>query len=343
MLKEQEIIEINKILEKPKKICIVIHRNPDGDAIGSGLALQKFLINKRHNVCLISPNEIPQYLKWLPGTENILVFEQNKTEAIEKLKECEYIFTLDFNNLSRVGSDFENILKEQKDKTFIMIDHHLEPSNYAKYTFSDHNKSSTSEMVYDFIIDLDKKNEIDKEMATNLFTGIMTDTGSFKFPNTTSHTMRVVADLMDKGAENNKIQVKIYDSFSKNKMKLLGKTINKMIFLPEYKTAYMILSQKNLKKHHYRKGDTEGFVNYGLALEDVDFAVLFLENEDGSARISFRSKGKFPANEFAKRYFDGGGHLNAAGGRTIENLDKAVEYFLKKLPEFYNEYKQVNE
>ncbi len=338
----EKINQLKKLLEQPKQISIVIHRNPDGDAIGSGLALRKFLINKGHRVDLISPNPVPDYLRWMPGTKDIIVYDDEPEKVSEILNNSELIFTLDFNDLSRVGTLLEEVLKKLDDKTFVMIDHHLNPKDYAKFTFSDDKKSSTSEMVYDFITELGSKNDIDKDMATNLFTGIMTDTGSFKFPNTTSHTMRVAGELMDKGAENNKIQVKIYDSFSRNKMKLLGKTINKMIFLPEYKTAYMVLTKNNLKKYKYRKGDTEGFVNYGLALKAANFAVLFLENEDGTVRISFRSKGDFPANEFAKRYFNGGGHLNAAGGRTNENIETAVEKFLEKLPEFYKDYTNNN-
>jgi phosphoesterase RecJ-like protein len=331
---KQTLDTLSQILSTPKKIAIIIHRNPDGDAIGSGVALQEFLLQKKHYTTLISPNEVPDYLKWMPNTDGILIFEKNQKEADAILNEATLIFTLDFNDFSRTGKEFENSLQKQKDKTFVMIDHHLEPSNYAKFMFSDHHKSSTSEMVYEFIVQLSDNAAVSKDMATALYTGIMTDTGSFKFPNTTANTMRIAAELMDKGITHNKIQIKIYDSFTTDKLHLLGEALNKLVFLPEYKTAYIALTKAELDKHNYKKGDTEGFVNYGLALADSNFAVMFLENDNEGVRISFRSKGDFPANEFAKKYFNGGGHLNAAGGRTQLSIEDAVNLFKEKLPEF---------
>jgi len=331
---KQTLDTLSQILSTPKKIAIIIHRNPDGDAIGSGVALQEFLLQKKHYTTLISPNEVPDYLKWMPNTDGILIFEKNQKEADAILNESALIFTLDFNDFSRTGKEFENSLQKQKDKTFVMIDHHLEPSNYAKFMFSDHHKSSTSEMVYEFIVQLSDNAAVSKDMATALYTGIMTDTGSFKFPNTTANTMRIAAELMDKGIAHNKIQIKIYDSFTTDKLHLLGEALNKLVFLPEYKTAYIALTKAELDKHNYKKGDTEGFVNYGLALADSNFAVMFLENDNEGVRISFRSKGDFPANEFAKKYFNGGGHLNAAGGRTQLSIEDAVNLFKEKLPEF---------
>lgn len=330
----ETLSSINSILSQPKKIAVIIHRNPDGDAIGSGLALKEFLVQNKHQVTVFSPNEVPEYLKWLPNTDKIVVFDEDKQAVKDYLKDTDLIFTLDFNDFSRTGKDFEKVLKSLDNKDFVMIDHHLEPSDYAKYMFSDHHKSSTSEMVYEFMVALADKSAITKNMATCLYTGIMTDTGSFKFPNTTANTMRIAADLMDKGINHNQIQIKIYDSFTTDKLHLLGEALNKLVFLPEYKTAYIALSKADLDKHHYQKGDTEGFVNYGLSLADSNFAVMFLENDDEGVRISFRSKGNFPANEFAKKYFNGGGHLNAAGGRTKQSLDEAVKLFIEKLPEF---------
>ena len=335
--------QLKTLLQNIKQSVIIIHRNPDGDALGSGLALQKFLQHKGINTSLISPNEIPNYLKWLPGIEKVLIYEENHEKIKNILKNTEVLFTLDFNDLSRAGKDFGKFLKKLNDKTFVMIDHHLEPSDYAQFMFSDSSRSSTSEMVYDFIVGLEGKSSIDKDMATTLYTGIITDTGSFKFPNTTPHTMCIAADLMEKGINHNEIQIKIYDSFSLNKLHLLGEALNKLVFMPQYKTAYIALSKADLDKHHYQKGDTEGFVNYGLSLEEAIFAVMFLENEKEGVRISFRSKGNFPANEFAKKYFNGGGHLNAAGGRTKISLDDAVKLFLEKLPEFLDELNSNNE
>ena len=334
---------LKQLLTQIQHSAIVIHRNPDGDALGSGLALKQYMQKQGVKVDLISPNEIPNYLKWLPGINDVLIFDEQPKKTLDILKNSQIIFTLDFNDLSRVGKDFEKYLKTLKDHTFVMIDHHLEPADYAEFKFSDSSKSSTSEMVFDFITALDGQNLIDKDMATCLYTGIMTDTGSFKFPNTTPHTMCIAADLMKKGINHNEIQIKIYDSFSLDKLHLLGEALNKLIFLPQYKTAYIALSRSDLKKHHYQKGDTEGFVNYGLSLKEADFAVMFLENENEGVRISFRSKGNFPANKFAKSYFNGGGHKNAAGGRTQTNLDETVKLFLEKLPEFITELQAKND
>ena len=334
---------LKQLLTQIQHSAIVIHRNPDGDALGSGLALKQYLQKQGIKVDLISPNEIPNYLKWLPGIDDVLIYDEQSKQIQDSLKNSSIIFTLDFNDLSRVGKDFEKYLKTLNDHTFVMIDHHLEPADYAEFKFSDSSKSSTSEMVFDFITALDGQDLIDQDMATCLYTGIMTDTGSFKFPNTTPHTMCIAADLMKKGINHNEIQIKIYDSFSLDKLHLLGEALNKLIFLPQYKTAYIALSQSDLKKYHYQKGDTEGFVNYGLSLKEADFAVMFLENENEGVRISFRSKGNFPANEFAKRYFNGGGHKNAAGGRTQTSLDETVALFLEKLPEFITELQAKND
>ncbi len=339
----KEVKKLEELLQTPRKISILIHRNPDGDAIGSGLALKKILEKKGHQVSLISPNTVPDYLKWLPGAADIRIFDNNKNNARKRLAASDVIFTLDFNDLSRVGKDFGKELERLKGKTFVMIDHHLFPKEYADIRISDSDKSSTSEMIYDVITALGDEDKIDKEVATNLYTGIMTDTGSFKFPSTTPHTMRVAGELMEKGAKHNDIQIRIYDSFTKDKLDLLGQALKNMVFLPEYRTAYIALSQDDLKKFNYQKGDTEGFVNYGLSLADADFAVMFLENEDGGVRISFRSKGDFPANEFAAAYFNGGGHKNAAGGRTESSLKEAIKHFLEKLPEFYKKYKKSHE
>jgi len=339
----QRIKELQKLLNTPKNISLIIHRNPDGDAIGAASALYSIFNKIGQQTHLISPNEIPKYLQDLPNADKSLIFEQNEEEVTNILQNSDIIFTLDFNDFSRTGNELEAVLKSLTDKTFVMIDHHLEPSNYATYMFSDHHRSSTSEMVYEFIVDLGKKKLLDKSIAESLYTGIMTDTGSFKFPNTTSTTMRIVADLMDLGINHNKIQIKIYDSFSYNKLHLLGEALNKLVFLPEYKTAYIALTKKTLHKHHYQKGDTEGFVNYGLSLKNSNFAVIFLENDNEGVRISFRSKGTFPANEFAKKYFNGGGHLNAAGGRTNLSIEEAVALFKEKLPEFKNQLHTAND
>ena len=242
------------------------------------------------------------------------------------LAQASLVFTLDFNDLSRTGQ-MEQVLQEM-DADFIMIDHHQQPNGYAKVTYSDVSMSSTCEMVYNFIEYLGELNSITPEIATNLYAGIMTDTGSFKYRSTSSRTHRVVADLIDRGADNMEIHRQVFDTNSPSRLHLLGVALSNMVILQEYRTAYITLTQKELDEHDFKKGDTEGFVNYGLTLEGIIFAVIFIENsEEGIIKISLRSVGDFSVNEFARKHFNGGGHINAAGGRSDTSMEETLEYF----------------
>ncbi|UII78964.1 bifunctional oligoribonuclease/PAP phosphatase NrnA [Flagellimonas sp. CMM7] len=322
----EDITTVKSILSQPQKIAIIPHKNPDGDAIGSCLGLLNFLKDKGLQATVISPNDYPKFLKWMPGSDTILNFEKENSQCKKALEEATVIFTLDFNDLSRTGQ-LETVLKEKK-ADFIMIDHHQQPSNYAKVTYSDVSMSSTCEMVYNFIEYLGGIDSITKAIATNLYTGIMTDTGSFKYRSTSSRTHRVVADLIDRGAENMEIHQNIYDTNSPSRLHLLGVALSNMVILPEYNAAYITLTQEELDKHDFKKGDTEGFVNYGLTLEGIIFAVIFIENkEEGIIKISFRSIGDFSVNEFARNHFNGGGHDNAAGGRSEISMEETINQF----------------
>lgn len=322
----EDITTVKSILSQPQKIVIIPHKNPDGDAIGSCLGLLNFLKGKGLQATVISPNDYPKFLKWMPGSDTILNFEKENSQSKKALEEATVIFTLDFNDLSRTGQ-LETVLKE-KEADFIMIDHHQQPSNYAKVTYSDVSMSSTCEMVYNFIEYLGGIEAITKAIATNLYTGIMTDTGSFKYRSTSSRTHRVVADLIDRGAENMEIHQNIYDTNSPSRLHLLGVALSNMVILSEYSTAYITLTQEELDKHDFKKGDTEGFVNYGLTLEGIIFAVIFIENkEEGIIKISFRSIGDFSVNEFARNHFNGGGHDNAAGGRSEISMEETIKRF----------------
>lgn len=322
----EDITTVKSILSQPQKIVIIPHKNPDGDAIGSCLGLLNFLKGKGLQATVISPNDYPKFLKWMPGSDAILNFEKENSQSKKALEEATVIFTLDFNDLSRTGQ-LGAVLKE-KEVDFIMIDHHQQPSDYAKVTYSDVSMSSTCEMVYNFIEYLDGLSDINKAIATNLYTGIMTDTGSFKYRSTSSRTHRVVADLIDRGAENMEIHQNIYDTNSPSRLHLLGVALSNMVILSEYSTAYITLTQEELDKHDFKKGDTEGFVNYGLTLEGIIFAVIFIENkEEGIIKISFRSIGDFSVNEFARNHFNGGGHDNAAGGRSDISMEETIKQF----------------
>ena len=330
-----DITTVKSILSKPQKIAIIPHRNPDGDAMGSCLALHGFLSKKGHSVAVIAPNDYPKFLKWMPGNDSVINFERENPKAKEVIDTATVIFTLDFNDLSRVGQ-MESILQDAK-ADFIMIDHHQQPSDYAKVTYSDVTMSSTCEMVYNFIDFLGETDQIDADIATNLYTGIMTDTGSFKYRSTSSKTHRVVAELIDKGADNMEIHREVFDTNSPSRLHLLGVALSNMVILPEYRTAYITLTQDELDQYDFKKGDTEGFVNYGLTLEGIIFALIFIEHrEEGIIKISLRSVGDFSVNEFARAHFNGGGHNNAAGGRSELGMEETIARFNEILKSYKN-------
>ncbi|MCF6348171.1 MAG: bifunctional oligoribonuclease/PAP phosphatase NrnA [Flavobacteriaceae bacterium] len=336
-MNNKEIIDIKELLSTPKKVAIVSHRNPDGDAYGSSLALYHYLLKSQHSVSVVSPNDCPDFLKWLPSQENIVVFENDVTKGTQLLNEAEIIFTLDFNVLHRVGKAMQEVL-ENAATTYIMIDHHEQPDDYATYMYSDASISSTSQMLYHFFEKLDALNDIDKTIATCLYTGMVTDTGSFKYPSTTSITHKIAASLIDKGIEHTKIHNRLYDTNSFNRLQLLGTALRNLRILEEYKTAYISLSQREMNSFNFKKGDTEGFVNYGLSLKGVVFAAIFIEDQkQGIIKMSLRSKGKFSVNEFARNHFDGGGHENAAGGRSDVTLKDTIAKFLEIVPTYKSE------
>jgi phosphoesterase RecJ-like protein len=325
-MKEQEIQAIQQLLSTPKKIVIIPHRNPDGDAMGSTLGLYHFLIKNKHQAVVVSPNEFPDFLAWIPGAETVKIFEKNKKTCTKILEEAELIFTLDFNALHRVG-EMENVLNKLK-VPFIMIDHHISPDDYATFTYSDIAYGSTCEMVYNFIAALGKKSDIDKTIGTCIYTGILTDSGSFRFPKTTGTTHRIIADLIDLGVENSEIPALLYDNSSYGRLQLLGRALQNMKVLTEHKTAYTTLTQEELDNFNHIKGDTEGIVNYGLSIKGIVFTAIFIENaEEKIIKISFRSQGDFDVNLFARDYFNGGGHRNAAGGKSELSMEETVKKF----------------
>ncbi|WGK64374.1 DHH family phosphoesterase [Croceiramulus getboli] len=334
-MEKSELQELKSLLAEPKKVIIVPHKSPDGDAIGSTLALCQYLKKKGHEAVVIAPNNYPNFLKWMPYEKDILNYEAFAKAANQQIEAADLIFTLDFNSLSRAGAMSQVLTEASAD--FIMIDHHQQPDDYARITYSDTSVCATSQMVYHLIDWLGDKDLIDTDIASCLYTGIMTDTGSFRFRSTTSTTHRVIADLIDRGADGALIHQQVYDVNSYSRMQLLGVAMNNLRVLPPYRTAYITLSQEELDAHNYQKGDTEGFVNYGLSLEGVIFAVIFIENrEEGIVKISFRSVGDFSVNEFARNHFEGGGHTNAAGGKSDLALQETVDKFISILPEYKN-------
>ena len=325
-MKEEDIQKIQELLSTPKKIIIIPHRSPDGDAMGSTLGLYHFLKKLNHESLVVAPNEFPDFLAWLPDSDAVLIYEKDKENIAHKIYDADLIFTLDFNALHRTG-EMEQVLNKVT-APFIMIDHHQKPDDYAKYQFSDTKYGSTCEMVYHFIVSLGMENLIDKTIATCIYTGIVTDSGSFKFPSTTSTTHRVVANLIDKGIENAAIHNALYDENSYNRLQLLGQALKNMKILFDKKTSFITLSQKELDQNNYEKGDTEGIVNYGLSIKGIIFTAIFIEHRDENIiKISFRSQGSFDVNQFARTHFNGGGHINAAGGKSYLSLNETVAKF----------------
>lgn len=335
-MNEATIAKVKQLLAESRKIVVVGHKNPDGDAVGSCLALANVLRILGHEAVVIMPNDFPDFLKWMPEWEDILIYDKNVAQADEIIAAAEVIFTLDFNAFNRTG-DMETALSKAK-ADFVLIDHHQQPDGFAVVQYSDTSMSSTCEMVYHFLKNIGADGHISAEVATQLYTGIMTDTGSFRFPATSPTTHRVIAKLIECGANNSEIHQNIYDTNTPDRLALLGVALQNMKLLPEYRTAYITLSQQELDDHNFKKGDTEGFVNYALSVEGVVFALIFIENkQEKIIKISLRSKGSFSVNEFARKYFSGGGHTNAAGGRTTDTLADTIRYFISILPAHKNE------
>ncbi|WP_282786881.1 DHH family phosphoesterase [Flavobacterium croceum] len=329
-----QVQQLQELLANPKQIAIIPHRSPDGDAMGSTLALYLFLKKLNHTPVVISPNDFPEFLAWMPSSETVLIYENNKAEIAQLLARQDLIFTLDFNALHRTG-ELEQVLKNLT-VPFIMIDHHELPETYATITYSDTRFGSTCEMVYNTLVALNKKELIDKDIATCLYTGIMTDSGQFRYPKTTGTTHRIVADLIDLGAPNTEIPNLIFDNNSFDRLHLLGRALQNMKVLPQYKTAYTSLSQQELQEFNYVKGDTEGIVNYGLTIKNISFAAIFIEQkQEGYIKISFRSQGSFDVNQFARTHFNGGGHINAAGGKSFDNMQVTLQKFEKIVSEIH--------
>jgi DHH subfamily 1 protein len=328
-----DIKNIRQLLNNHPTISIIPHTSPDGDAIGSCLGLYHFLKAREYDVEIVSPTDFPDFLKWLPGVENIIIFPNDEQKAKQRIENSELIFTLDFNNLLRAKPLTE--LLQKSSASFVMIDHHQQPDTYAEVMYSEPTASSTCELIYKFIDMLGEQNSIDKTIATCLYTGIMTDTGGFRYSLTSATTHRITAFLVDKGANCSQISSNIFESQTHDRLLLLGKALENLVYLPDYQTSYISLSSKELKQYNFKKGDTEGVVNYGLRIKEAELAAIFIENEEeGIVKISFRSKSNIDVNLLARTYFNGGGHINAAGGMSTDSLQETIEKFLKILPEF---------
>ncbi len=330
----------NTLIEKTKSaleaatdIVILTHMNPDGDALGSSLGLYHFLKLSGKNVTVISPNSYPDFLHWLPGDDEVVEFDKKSKKATRFISQADTIFLLDFNELKRIGKVGEVVL-ENKKATKILVDHHPNPVEKCQIEISDIRVSSTAELVFHLLSSIDKTKVSDLAVSECLFTGILTDTGCFSFNSSRPSTYEAVATLLKAGVNKDKIYDNLYNNFSADRMKLLGFSLDsKMKVIKEYKTAYVSLSREEMEKYNFSVGDSEGFVNFPLSIKGIIFSVLFLEKK-GHVKLSLRSKGDFPANDVAKKYFNGGGHKNAAGGESKLSLSDTIERFESILPEY---------
>lgn len=324
LLSSSDVTLLHNKLTPLSKVVITTHRNPDGDAMGSSLALSRYLTKLGIHSTVVLPNECPDFLSWLPGVSSTVVHESNPEAAQKLFDDSDVLFCLDFNASKRV-EQMAPLINEFK-AFKIMIDHHPEPDDFVDLPLSRPEYASTCELVYKFITELWDK-PLDKEIADCLYTGIMTDTGSFRYPSTSAETHSIVSSLISAGADHTMIHRAVYDDFTESRMKLLGHCLsNKMVIMREHATAYISLTQEELKIFHFKKGDSEGIVNYPLAIKGIVFSAIFIEM-DGQLKISFRSKGSFPANQFSRENFNGGGHTNAAGGNSSEPMHEALRRF----------------
>jgi bifunctional oligoribonuclease and PAP phosphatase NrnA len=328
----QPIQNIFPLLAAPKKVVVTMHQKPDADAMGSSLALAGFLKQFGHTVTVVSPTNWASFLNWMPGCKEVLDYEAPNDKANKALDAADWVFCLDFNTLSRTKNmepQLKNITAQK-----ILIDHHREPEEAAfVYGISDTGKSSTCEMIYDFIVAAGHSDKITPAVAECIYAGAMTDTGSFRFPSTTASVHAMVANLKDKGLEHSHVHEALFDNFLEGRYRFIGNVLlNRMEIFYEYNTALIAIPQQDLIKYDIKTGDTEGLVNFPLSIKGIKLAAIIIDRGE-ERKSSFRSKGGFDVNTFARKYFNGGGHFNAAGGANKEPLDMVVAKFKKAMEE----------
>ncbi len=325
-------------LDKSRRITITTHPNPDADALGSSLGLAHYLNNKGHQTTIITPTDFPDFLEWMPGSENVICFsEETKDLCVDHFLNCEILFCLDFSSLNRL-KDLEQPLLDSK-ATKVLIDHHLDPENFADYALWDTKAAATAELIFDLIEMDNSKEEITPDIANCLYAGIMTDTGSFKHPSTTAKVHRIVAELIDLGADVNYVSKSIYDTNSLNRIRFLGFVLlERLIIHSDLQIAYMVIKADDFKKFNIKNSDTEGLVNYALSIKGIIMATIIIERSD-EIKLSFRSVNGYAVNTFANKHFSGGGHQNASGGSSKLNLEETIAKYESLILDFREKYK----
>ena len=322
----EKIQKLRAIIDEGDNIVIVTHELPDGDAVGSSLAMYHYLSTfDKKSIKVIVPNEYPTFLKWLPGTEEIIEFNKFKDFGAQLIREADLIFCLDFNAIRRVGRMDSTLAAADARK--VLIDHHLEPDNFCDLTISYPEMSSTSELLFRLICSLGAVDLLDKKICECIYTGMMTDTGSFTYNSNDAEIYSIISELLKKGIDKDGIYRKVYQVYSEHRLRLMGYVLyEKLKIYPEMKTAMFTLTQDELNRFCYRSGDTEGFVNLPLSIDGIEFSA-FIREERYLTKISLRSTSEFPCNKFATQFFNGGGHKNASGGEFSGPLNEAVKTF----------------
>jgi bifunctional oligoribonuclease and PAP phosphatase NrnA len=326
---------LGALLKKSKNVLILSHYNPDGDAIGSLLAMFHYLVKKGFKTSAVVPNDYPEFLFWMKGTKDIVVFYNNCQKVADLVKNADVIICVDFNDFERIKGLGPLLLASQAKK--VLIDHHPNPNGNFLIKIHDTSVSSTAELIYDYIIKTGDKKLLDITIGECIFAGIMTDTGCFSFNSSSPSTYRIVSGLLKLGINKDRIYNLVYDNFSYERMQLMGYCLNeKMVLLPKLYTAFISLTREEMKKFGFKSGDSEGFVNLPFSIKNIFITVLFSEKRD-HIRISMRSRGDFAVNEFCEKHFDGGGHKNAAGGETKLGMNEAIQKFRNALESYKTE------
>ncbi len=327
----QDSSALKELLNTPQEVIITTHHKPDADALGSSLGLAGYLKKKGHRVTVITPSDYPNFLNWMAGNDEVVVYSAAKDALVQQLiNQAQVIFCLDFNSLSRIN-EMGGYIRQAKG-TKVMIDHHLQPEPFADLSYSSTAAAATAELVYDLIKEVGDASLLDVSIGECLYAGIMTDTGSFRHPSTSKNVHLIIADLLHIGVQTSNIHRLIYDSSTELRLRFLGYALkDKLVVLPAYKTAYIAITREELKAYDSKTGDTEGLVNYALSIEGIVFAALIIDRSE-AVKMSFRSVGDFSVNDFARTNFNGGGHKNAAGGISTDTLQNTVEKFERLLP-----------
>ncbi|WP_345992751.1 bifunctional oligoribonuclease/PAP phosphatase NrnA [Chryseobacterium sp. Chry.R1] len=331
MFTPTELLEIKNLLTPENKIVILTHYNPDGDAIGSSLGLKHYLQAKGIMAEVVVPNDFPKFLKWMAEARKNIVAEYKRKVAFDLISDADVIFCLDFNSPSRIGILGDWLVKATAKK--ILIDHHQQPEEFD-YVYSDTIIPATSQMIYHFIEAMEDEDLVNKDIAECLYTGIMTDTGGFRFRSTSATTHRIIANLIEKGADPSVITSNTWDTNTVSRLHLLALILGRIEVVNEGTVAVLYLTRKELQEYGFQKGDTEGFVNYGLSIIGVKMSAFFMEDlYEDFIKISFRSKDDVDVNKFSRKYFNGGGHINAAGGKSNDSLPDTLEIFKNRVAE----------